>query len=155
MENGLRYSHAAGFFQRVGHEAVRFSVHLDGANSRSFQNKRGQFYRPEQTHEIQFRYWLRFKTLKLFFSGLHVIAPGKFKAAHQIVSFPYDFADGTNQLISHARATLFVQPVHVDALILNRGMDFSGNTDKTEGKNPGADRRTHVYRLASPYAAFL
>jgi len=38
-----------------------------------------------------------------------------------------------------------VQQVHVDALILDCGMDFDGNGDKTEGKNPVADRPRHEH----------
>jgi hypothetical protein len=48
-----------------------------------------------------------------------------------------------------------MQQVHVDALILNRGMDFDGNGDKTERKNPSADRPPHVTRSPSAYAGLL
>jgi hypothetical protein len=45
-----------------------------------------------------------------------------------------------------------VQQVHVNALILDCGMDFDGNGDKTEGKNPVADRPRHRKRLTGEKA---
>ena len=48
-----------------------------------------------------------------------------------------------------------MQQVHVDALILNCRIDFDGNGDKTEGKNPGANRPGHVIRLARGNVAWL
>jgi len=35
---------------------------------------------------------------------------------------------------------LFLQQVHVNALILDCGMDFDGNGNKAEGKNAAASR---------------
>lgn len=45
-----------------------------------------------------------------------------------------------------------MQQVHVDALILDCGMDFDGNGDKTEGKNPVADRLKVGYQAKRPSA---
>jgi hypothetical protein len=50
------------------------------------------------------------------------------------------------------RAALFVQQVHVNALILDCGMDFDGDKDKAEGKDALVPIRTrHIVNLAGGY----
>ena len=66
---------------------------------------------------------------------VRVFSFGNLEAAHQIVTLHHDFANRTNHLVSHARATLFVQQVHVNALILDCGMDFDGDKEKAGGKD--------------------
>jgi hypothetical protein len=49
----------------------------------------------------------------------------------------------TNQLISHARPALFVQPVHVNGLVFKSGVNIDGNGDKAEGKNTASNHASH------------
>ena len=58
------------------------------------------------------------------------------EATDQIVVFHYDLADRTDHLIPHPRAALFVQQVHVNALILDCGMDTTGMETRPKERTP-------------------
>ena len=103
-------------------------------------NKRDQVCRPARTRGIQSRCWPRPRGSPAPHRDLHVIAFGKLKIANEVGAFLYDLARWAHHLISHPRAAFFVQQVHVNALILDCGMDFDGNGNKAEGKNAAASR---------------
>jgi hypothetical protein len=67
---------------------------------------------------------------------LHLIAFGKLKTANEVGAFLYDLAHWAHHLIWHPRAALFVQQVHVNALILDCGIDTTGMETRPKERTP-------------------
>jgi len=84
--------------------------------------------------------WPRHRGFPAPHGDLHVIAFGELKTANEVGAFLYDLAHWAHHLIWHPRAALFVQQVHVNALILDCGMHIDGNENEAEGKNAAASR---------------
>jgi hypothetical protein len=119
----LRYGNAAGFVELLGKESIRFfrafrgrkviaALKINGISLSTGTNSRNSI------------------------ALLHVIAFGKLKTANEVGAFLYDLAHWAHHLISHPRAAFFVQQVHVNAMILDRGMDTTGMETRPKERTP-------------------